>query len=192
MKFDIIESSLSQFDLNSRDEYNNIPESSRMDQLIKNLINDKTLDAYNYNNYLEYAIKINELMYDLDEVPGYEDKYDPQPYEAILKKPEINPQKYVDAFFDEEIIEKWDKNNSVFILAGTGRGKNTFIRNQIIPLQSHEKIIMFVNRSTLFKQQKILMDNRVTKTEDDIIGEFVANGIVNITENLLLVSYRRN
>jgi len=95
-----------------------------MGQFINNLINDKSLDAYNYNNYLEYAIDVNSFLYMVDG----------------CKEDEVWKAYY-------SIFEEWETTN---------------IRNQIVPLQSREKIIMFVNRSTLFKQQKILMNNRVT------------------------------
>ncbi len=63
--------------------------------------------------------------------------------------------KYVSDVLTKEICQFWKPGEQVFISAGTGRGKNTFIKKELLTHCGNQKVIIFENRQSLIQQQII-------------------------------------
>ena len=67
--------------------------------------------------------------------------------------------KYVNQVLSRSLWGSWKLGNRIFIAAGTGRGKNTFIKKELLkciddtPNNPNQKIIIFENRVSLMQQQ---------------------------------------
>ncbi len=179
MKEDVIISYLKDFDRTSRDNNYNIIEGNGLDQLIKNIIDNDNLDASNYDNYLRYDLEINN---------GF--------YNNINKKlfifnEGINlPDRKVSSFFLKADVKKWNSKNNVFILAGTGKGKNFFVKH-FLASKKKKKTVLFVNRQSLLNQQKKIIREALNEKLDYVISSFENEGIVKINEQFMLVSYQK-
>ncbi len=179
MNMDIIMERLRNFDENSRDEYGNVVKGNSLNQFVENLNNDDELDISAFNNYLKYDLVINK-------------KY----YKNINKKQFIFSEginfkeRKVDSFFKKRDIKNWNWKNNVFIFAGTGKGKNYFVEH-FFAQKKHKKVVLFVNRESLFKQQKEIIKKAVAKDLDNKISSYEEDGIVKIHNQFMLVSYQK-
>lgn len=61
--------------------------------------------------------------------------------------------RYVNSVLTKPIWTSWLPSNRVFISAGTGRGKNTFIKNELLKHIGSAKAVIFENRDSLMQQQ---------------------------------------
>ena len=61
--------------------------------------------------------------------------------------------RYVNDVLKKEIWQSWKPGEQVFISAGTGRGKNTFIKKELLAQRGNQKVVIFENRQTLMQQQ---------------------------------------
>lgn len=61
--------------------------------------------------------------------------------------------RYVSNVLIKEIWKSWNKGEQVFISAGTGRGKNTFIKKELLTQCGNQKVVIFENRQSLMQQQ---------------------------------------
>ena len=63
--------------------------------------------------------------------------------------------KYVNDVLTDEIWKYWRPGEQIFISAGTGRGKNTFIKKELLKSCGNQKVVIFENRQSLMQQQII-------------------------------------
>lgn len=63
--------------------------------------------------------------------------------------------KYVNDVLTDEIWKYWRPGEQIFISAGTGRGKNTFIKKELLKSYGSQKVVIFENRQSLMQQQII-------------------------------------
>lgn len=63
--------------------------------------------------------------------------------------------RYVSDVLTMKIWQSWRAGEQVFISAGTGRGKNTFIKNELLRHCGNQKVVIFENRQSLMQQQII-------------------------------------
>lgn len=61
--------------------------------------------------------------------------------------------RYVNDVLKKEIWQSWKPGEQVFISAGTGRGKNTFIKKELLAQRGNQKVVIFENRQSLMQQQ---------------------------------------
>ena len=137
---DVIYKRLCDFDKYSRDKDENDCNGNELEQFVENIISDNALKVNNKENYLKYLLRINNKIYDAKK------------YKFLFYRIYGNPNKRVSAYMNRDIIKQWKNKNSVFILAGTGKGKNYFIKNGLIDKYPKRKIVIFVNRQTLLRQ----------------------------------------
>lgn len=61
--------------------------------------------------------------------------------------------RYVSDVLTMKIWQSWRAGEQIFISAGTGRGKNTFIKNELLKHCRNQKVVIFENRQSLMQQQ---------------------------------------
>lgn len=99
--------------------------------------------------------------------------------------------RYVNSVLTREIWQSWQSGEQIFISAGTGRGKNTFIKKELLKHCGNQKVVIFENRESLMQQQVM-----------DIVSEIDPEALKysNITEdnmvifgrykNIMIISYQ--
>ncbi len=60
--------------------------------------------------------------------------------------------RYVSDVITMKMWQLWQPEEQVFISAGTGRGKNTFIKNELLKYCGNQKVVIFENRQSLMQQ----------------------------------------
>lgn len=180
---DIISDRLSQIDNYARDARGNINEDDKLNQFIDNIINDASLDPSCGEDYIDYSIRnINNENIKKIEVPEmYKCQGD-----------------YVSSEITEQMIKTWHPGGNIFISAGTGKGKNTFIKNHLLKFSNDNSgtIIIFENRESLLSQQRIDLINSIDpqammyhNLEKNYKSENMI--IFGKHENIMLISYQK-
>ena len=84
-------------------------------------------------------------------------RYIPEPERNIFSLPKgcKSKYRYVSDILIREIWQFWRPGEQVFISAGTGRGKNTFIKKELLTHCGNQKVVIFENRQSLMQQQII-------------------------------------
>lgn len=79
----------------------------------------------------------------------------PNPESNIFRLPKgcKSKYRYVNDVLKKEIWQSWKPGEQVFISAGTGRGKNTFIKKELLTQCGNQKVVIFENRQSLMQQQ---------------------------------------
>ena len=79
----------------------------------------------------------------------------PEPESNIFRLPKgcKSKYRYVSDVLTMKIWQSWQVGEQVFISAGTGRGKNTFIKNELLKHCRNQKVVIFENRQSLMQQQ---------------------------------------
>lgn len=79
----------------------------------------------------------------------------PKPESNIFRLPKgcKSKYRYVSDVFTMKIWQSWRAGEQVFISAGTGGGKNTFIKNELLKHCVNQKVVIFENRQSLMQQQ---------------------------------------
>lgn len=99
--------------------------------------------------------------------------------------------KYVSDVLTMKIWQFWQPGEQVFISAGTGRGKNTFIKNELLKHCGNQKVVIFENRQSLMQQQIIdiisEIDPEVLKYNDISKDNMVIFGAY---KNIMIISYQ--
>ncbi len=92
--------------------------------------------------------KLNESLYNSK-------MYIPEPERNIFSLPKgcKSKYRYVSDVLIREIWQFWRPGEKVFISAGTGRGKNTFIKEELLKHCGNQKVVIFENRQSLMQQQ---------------------------------------
>lgn len=174
---DVIYNRLCDFDEYSRDKDGNDCNDNKLNQFIKNILFDDSLKVCYEENYLKYLLRINDQL--------YRKKYD-----FLFDYMKNEPERYVTSYIKGDIIKNWSSENSVFILAGTGKGKNYFVKESLIRKYPNKKIVMFVNRQMLLKQQKEIIEKNASYSANLIEG-FKTKGIAKLNNNFMLISYQQ-
>lgn len=99
--------------------------------------------------------------------------------------------KYVSDVLTKEIWQFWKPGERVFISAGTGRGKNTFIKKELLTHCGNQKVVIFENRQSLMQQQiidiiseidpEVLKYNDISKENMVVFGPY---------KNIMIISYQ--
>lgn len=185
---DIILSKLRDYDENCRDDNNDIPNTpkEKKKQFITNII--KEIDIDNCKDYAHFSTIVNNEFYN-----AY--KHEKSVEARNFFKGKTNNKiksKYISGIITKNDISVWNKHN-IFILAGTGKGKNTFIQNNIIKKGKKNKVVIFLNRNSLYKQQVTNIINSIQKRDDydskNIYKEFKSSGVITI-DNVMLITYQ--
>lgn len=99
--------------------------------------------------------------------------------------------RYVNDVFTMKIWQSWKPGEQVFISAGTGRGKNTFIKNELLKHCGNQKVVIFENRQSLMQQQIIdiisEIDPEALKYDDISKDNMVIFGAY---KNIMIISYQ--
>ncbi|MCM1363210.1 MAG: DEAD/DEAH box helicase family protein [Clostridiales bacterium] len=99
--------------------------------------------------------------------------------------------RYVSDVLTMKIWQFWQPGEQVFISAGTGRGKNTFIKNELLKHCGNQKVVIFENRQSLMQQQIIdiisEIDPEVLKYNDISKDNMVIFGAY---KNIMIISYQ--
>lgn len=92
--------------------------------------------------------------------------------------------RYVSDVLTIKIWQLWQPGEQVFISAGTGRGKNTFIKKELLTHCGNQKVVIFENRQSLMHQQ-------ITDIISEINPEFLKYNDVS-DDNMVIFGYGRN
>ncbi len=99
--------------------------------------------------------------------------------------------RYVSDVLTMKIWQSWRAGEQVFISAGTGRGKNTFIKNELLKHCGNQKVVIFENRQSLMQQQIIdiisEIDPEALKYDDISKDNMVIFGAY---KNIMIISYQ--
>ena len=99
--------------------------------------------------------------------------------------------RYVSDVLTMKIWQFWQPGEQVFISAGTGRGKNTFIKNELLKHCGNQKVVIFENRQSLMQQQIIdiisEIDPEALKYDDISKDNMVIFGAY---KNIMIISYQ--
>ena len=93
--------------------------------------------------------------------------------------------KYVNDVLTDEIWKYWRPGEQIFISAGTGRGKNTFIKKELLKSCGSQKVVIFENRQSLMQQQ--IIDVISLKYQDLSEENMVIFGSY---RNIMMISYQ--
>ena len=139
MFYDVINSRLHNTAYYAKDEKGDVVLEDWLKQFVKNLQTDPQLDVQKGETYLEYDIRVH----------GYPAELLP---ESVRKN--VN---YVCSVLDMEELRMYSFGKcgiNYFISAGTGKGKNTFIKEQLLNnYNGIGNVVIFENRSSLLSQQ---------------------------------------
>lgn len=180
---DIISKRLYQIDNYARDASGNINENDKLNQFIDNLIYDASLDPSCDEDYIDYSVRsFNNHNIKKIEIP-----------EEFKCKGD-----YVSSIITDEMIQMWKPGGNVFISAGTGKGKNTFIKNHLLKYSNCNfgNIVIFENRESLLSQQKIDLINSIDSQAaiyKDLEGTCKSENMVVFGKhrNIMLISYQK-
>ena len=175
-----IEEILSQdYDDLKRNALGEIVYEKRLKQVADNLLKHESMSSDGFQTYNEY---FSALLNESCLVNG-----------KLFKLPEgeKSEYRYVNDILINAIWTNWSGANRVFISAGTGRGKNTFIKKELLPHIGDAKVVIFENRDSLMQQQvvdiiseidpEILMYRDLTEENMVIFGS---------QRNIMLISYQ--
>lgn len=143
-------------------------------------------DIVNKKSGVEAIRKINEFITRKPGKPRYTGK-------SVFGLPKgcKSGYRYVNSVLTREIWQSWQSGEQIFISAGTGRGKNTFIKKELLKHCGNQKVVIFENRESLMQQQVM-----------DIVSEIDPEALKysNITEdnmvifgrykNIMIISYQ--
>ncbi len=168
------------YDNLKRDGNGTILYDERLKKVAENLLNERTVDSRRYWTYDEFFNALLDNMYQLN---GH----------RVYSLPE-NSQceyRYVNDMITREIWTNWQPSNRIFISAGTGRGKNTFIRKELLKQIGSQGAVIFENRDSLMQQQIV---DIVSEIDPDVLKyqDVVNEGLVvfGAYKNFMIVSYQ--
>ncbi len=180
---DIIFERIRNFDGNARDARKNINEDDKLNQFIDNIINDASLDPSCGEDYIDYSV--HSFNNDFIKKIKVSDKYKCQ-------------GDYVSSIITDEMIRMWQPSGNIFISAGTGKGKNTFIKNHLLKFSNDNfgNIVIFENRESLLSQQKMDLINSIDPQAaiyKDLEGTYKLENMVVFGrhKNIMLISYQK-
>lgn len=163
-----------------------------LSQFIENIITSEEWEVQEGEDYIDYDLRINKTFNDKVYVHNNNEAYYPQ----SLKKNVDYHYNYVSDALSSATINTWQAGKNIFIAAGTGKGKNTFVQKQLLKHFSHYgNIIIFENREALMTQQTTKMieeyDKEVFKYNSK--EEFQNDNIITFGShsNVMIISYQK-
>ena len=188
---DWLEQLLCSMDIHSRNEEGSIEYDNMLSQFIENIIVSKEWEVHEGEDYIDYDLRINKAFNESNNLRN-DEKYYPYP----LKKNVDYRYNYVSDALDSVTIRNWLPGKNVFIAAGTGKGKNTFVQKQLLKHFSRDgNIIIFENREALITQQNIRMIEEYDKeafSYQSIEGYQHENMMVfGKHRNIMIISYQK-
>ena len=209
------------FDKLKQNEDGTIVYDKQLKEIAKNLLNLENLDSTLYHTYDEFfnAVTNSTIAYDRQQrelsnntsnsISGLINasneeiiselkkirsrRYIPEPERNIFRLPKgcKSRHKYVSDVLTKEICQFWQPGEQVFISAGTGRGKNTFIAKELLTHCGNHKVIIFENRQSLMQQQMIDVISEIdpeTLKYDGISKENMV--VLGPDKNIMIISYQ--
>lgn len=179
MRLSIEDILMKDYDTLKRDDTGTIIYDKRLKQVAENLLNHEsirsegfmTYDAF-FNALLNESHQVNAEVYTLPD--GCKSEYH-----------------YVNDVLTKPIWTNWFPSNRVYISAGTGRGKNTFIKMELLKHIGDAKVVIFENRESLMQQQIVdivsEIDPDALKYQDISEDSMVIFGS---RKNIMLISYQ--
>ena len=164
---DIIKNKLKYFNDYARDENGDVNiEGGKIKQFVQNLLEDSSLEVIEDETYLDYDVRLHSYSgkrknNSSEESLGIECILGLEPYFPyhLLQLPESKDSdfNYVSSAIDLEQMRAMvncTPNNMYFISAGTGKGKNVFIKEQLLKKYTGSgKVVILENRESLLSQQ---------------------------------------
>lgn len=169
-----------EYDELRRDEDNVIVyEDGKLGQIADNLLKHEVLDSKSFNTYDEFINSVSNKF------TGGNLKIHP------LDKGGKTDHKYVNDTLTRQVWQNWKPGNQIFISAGTGRGKNTFIKNELLSSVGSQKVVIFENRRSLMQQQ---IKDLIEKIDPDFLkyNDVSEESMVIFgkNRNIMLISYQ--
>lgn len=183
---EVIYDRIRNFDYYAKDRFGNINEEDKVNQFIDNLIDDDSLKPATDEDYISYSYRyFMQGKFKKIEVPH------------IYQRNYLNKADYVSSLISDKMMDWWHPGGNIFISAGTGKGKNTFIKNHLLKsINNNENVVIFENRESLLTQQKLEMIQAIDPEAfiyQDIEGNYKSENMVVFGKhrNIMLISYQK-
>lgn len=170
---------MQEYDQLKRNENGTVVYEKQLPQVADNLLRHPALDSSEYQTYDAF---MNALLCKV-----------PQQNIRIYTIPKGNGKeyRYVGDVLSRRIWSNWLTSDNVYISAGTGRGKNTFIKMELLKHIGNAKVVIFENRESLMQQQITDMVSEIDPDAlkyQDLSEENMV--IFGSTRNIMLISYQ--
>lgn len=155
-------------------------------EVTENLLNLECLDSSLYSTYDAFFHTVTKGLINTPKIVN-------APNSTTYRIPEGSKSKYkyVNDVLTDEIWKYWRPGEQIFISAGTGRGKNTFIKKELLKSCGNQKVVIFENRQSLMQQQIIdvisEIDPEILKYQDLSEENMVIFGSY---RNIMMISYQ--
>lgn len=155
-------------------------------EVTENLLNLECLDSSLYSTYDAFFHAVTKGLINTPKIVN-------APNSTTYRIPEGSKSKYkyVNDVLTDEIWKYWRPGEQIFISAGTGRGKNTFIKKELLKSCGSQKVVIFENRQSLMQQQIIdvisEIDPEILKYQDLSEENIVIFGSY---RNIMMISYQ--
>ena len=168
------------YDTLKRDGNGTIVYDERLKQVAENLLKQRTVDSRNYRTYDEFFNALLDSTHQLNDCKVH----------SLPENPECE-YRYVNDVITREIWTNWLPSNRIFISAGTGRGKNTFIRKELLKQIGSQGAVIFENRDSLMQQQIVDIVSEIDPDElkyHDVVNDGLV--VFGAYKNFMIVSYQ--
>lgn len=121
----------------------------------KDDLDSVNLEEHSIKTYNGYSEQFDIQFQRIKEIMNNPSQFVLPPNMSIFMLPKgcKSKYRYVSNVLIKEIWRSWNKGEQVFISAGTGRGKNTFIKKELLTQCGNQKVVIFENRQSLMQQQ---------------------------------------
>lgn len=158
----------------------------RFKEVTENLLNLECLDSSLYSTYDAFFHAVTKGLINTPKIVNASNSTTYRIPEGSKSK-----YKYVNDVLTDEIWKYWRPGEQIFISAGTGRGKNTFIKKELLKSCGSQKVVIFENRQSLMQQQIIdvisEIDPEILKYQDLSEENMVIFGSY---RNIMMISYQ--
>lgn len=155
-------------------------------EVTENLLNLECLDSSLYSTYDAFFHAVTKELINTPKIVNASNSTTYRIPEGSKSK-----YKYVNDVLTDEIWKYWRPGEQIFISAGTGRGKNTFIKKELLKSCGSQKVVIFENRQSLMQQQIIdvisEIDPEILKYQDLSEENMVIFGSY---RNIMMISYQ--
>ena len=155
-------------------------------EVTENLLNLECLDSSLYSTYDAFFHAVTKGLINTPKIVN-------APNSTTYRIPEGSKSKYkyVNDVLTDEIWKYWRQGEQIFNSAGTERGKNTFIKKELLKSCGNQKVVIFENRQSLMQQQIIdvisEIDPEILKYQDLSEENIVIFGSY---RNIMMISYQ--
>lgn len=155
-------------------------------EVTENLLNLECLDSSLYSTYDAFFHAVTKGLINTPKIVNASNSTTYRIPEGSKSK-----YKYVNDVLTDEIWKYWRPGEQIFISAGTGRGKNTFIKKELLKSCGSQKVVIFENRQSLMQQQIIdvisEIDPEILKYQNLSEENMVIFGSY---RNIMMISYQ--